>query len=87
MSEGVDSARSDLRGGAGWIGFGLLVVAESLRMDRFENMGSTLYTMPPYVLTPGDQRHLADGLLRVLDQVLDEVDALPPAGERTHPLA
>jgi hypothetical protein len=49
MSEGVDSARSDLRGGAGWMGFGLLVVAESLRMERFENMGATLYTMPGFV--------------------------------------
>jgi len=50
-------------------------------------IGSTLYAMPPYVLTPDDQRHLADGLLRVLDQVLAEVDALPPASERAHPMA
>lgn len=49
MSEGVNTARSDLLGGAGWMGFGLLVVAESLRMDRFENMGATLYTMPGFV--------------------------------------
>jgi len=49
MSEGVNSARSDLTGGAGWVGFGLLVVAEALRMDRFENMGATLYTMPGFV--------------------------------------
>ncbi|OGA80423.1 MAG: adenosylmethionine--8-amino-7-oxononanoate transaminase [Burkholderiales bacterium RIFCSPHIGHO2_01_FULL_63_240] len=50
-------------------------------------IGSTLYAMPPYVLSPDDQRHLADGLLRVLEQVLAEVDALPLAGERAHPLA
>ena len=49
MNEGVDSARSDLRGGAGWIGFGLLIVAESLRMDRFTSMGAVLYTMPGFV--------------------------------------
>lgn len=49
MSEGVDSARSDLLGGAGWVGFGLLIVAESLRMDRFTAMGAVLYTMPGFV--------------------------------------
>ena len=43
--------------------------------------------MPPYVLTPDEQRHLAEGLLSVLDQVLAEIDALPPASERAHPMA
>lgn len=49
MSEGVNSARSDLLGGAGWTGFGLLIVAESLRMDRFTAMGAELYAMPGFV--------------------------------------
>ena len=40
-------------------------------------IGSTLYVMPPYVLTESDQRVLAEGLVRVLDQVLAEIDALP----------
>lgn len=40
-------------------------------------IGSTLYVMPPYVLTESDQRVLADGMVRVLDQVLAEIDALP----------
>ena len=40
-------------------------------------IGHTLYVMPPYVLTPDDQRFLAEGMLRVLDAVLAEVDALP----------
>ncbi|MEJ5896426.1 adenosylmethionine--8-amino-7-oxononanoate transaminase [Aquabacterium sp. G14] len=40
-------------------------------------IGSTLYVMPPYVLTESDQRALAEGLVRVLDQVLAEIDALP----------
>ncbi|WP_374318281.1 adenosylmethionine--8-amino-7-oxononanoate transaminase [Aquabacterium sp.] len=40
-------------------------------------IGATLYVMPPYVLTPDDQRFLADGLVRVLDQVLAEIDTLP----------
>jgi adenosylmethionine-8-amino-7-oxononanoate aminotransferase len=40
-------------------------------------IGSTLYVMPPYVLSEADQAFLADGLLRVLDTVLAEVDALP----------
>jgi adenosylmethionine-8-amino-7-oxononanoate aminotransferase len=42
-------------------------------------IGSTLYAMPPYVLTGADQAFLADGALRVLDQVLAEIDALPAA--------
>ena len=49
MSEGGKTARSDLIGGAGWTGFGLLILAESLRMDRFTSMGATLYTMPGFV--------------------------------------
>lgn len=42
-------------------------------------IGSTLYTMPPYVLSEADQRFLAEGMLRVLDQVLAEIDQLPSA--------
>lgn len=42
-------------------------------------IGSTLYTMPPYVLSEANQRFLAEGMLRVLDQVLTEIDQLPPA--------
>jgi len=49
MSEGGKTARSDLFGGAGWMGFGLLIVTEALRMDRFTSMGATLYTMPGFV--------------------------------------
>ncbi len=49
MSEGGKTARSDLLGGAGWVGFGLLIVTEALRMDRFTAMGATLYTMPGFV--------------------------------------
>lgn len=49
MSEGGKTARSDLVGGAGWVFFGLLIVTESLRMDRFTSMGAELYTMPGFV--------------------------------------
>lgn len=49
MSDGGKTARSDLLGGAGWMVFGLLILAESLRMDRFTQMGATLYTMPGFV--------------------------------------
>jgi Tripartite tricarboxylate transporter TctB family len=49
MSEGGRSARSDLCGGAGWVGLGLLILGESLRMDRFTAMGAQLYTMPGFV--------------------------------------
>jgi len=46
---GGKDARSDLLGGAGWVLFGLLVGAESLRMERFTQMGATLYTMPGFM--------------------------------------
>jgi len=49
MDSGGRTARSDLLGGAGWVIFGLAIVAASLRMDRFEAMGATLYTMPGFV--------------------------------------
>ncbi|MCW5652714.1 tripartite tricarboxylate transporter TctB family protein [Hydrogenophaga sp.] len=49
MTEGGQSARSDIWGGAAWAGFGLLILAESLCMDRFEAMGAQLYTMPGFV--------------------------------------
>jgi adenosylmethionine-8-amino-7-oxononanoate aminotransferase len=42
-------------------------------------IGSTLYFMPPYVLTPEDQAFLAEGALAVLNETLAEVDALPAA--------
>jgi hypothetical protein len=49
MTEGGTTARSDLWGGAAWAGFGLLILGESLRMDRYEAMGAVLYTMPGFV--------------------------------------
>ncbi|MBA4267503.1 MAG: hypothetical protein C0453_20715, partial [Comamonadaceae bacterium] len=64
MSEGGKSARSDLWGGAGWTGFGLLILAETLRMDRFTSMGAQLYTMPGFV--PG----MLGGVIVLLGLVL-----------------
>lgn len=64
MSEGGKTARSDLWGGAGWVGFGLLILGESLRMDRFTSMGANLYTMPGFV--PG----LIGSLIVLLGAVL-----------------
>lgn len=49
-------------------------------------IGATLYVMPPYVLTEADQAFLAAGLLRALDQVLSECDALPRADAATVPV-
>jgi hypothetical protein len=49
MEPGGVSARSDLIGGAGWILFGLVVLAGALSMERYEQMGATLYTMPGFV--------------------------------------
>ncbi len=51
MTQGGESARSDLRGGAGWMLFGLAIVVGAWHMDRFETMGATLYTAPG--LVPG----------------------------------
>ena len=43
------TARSDLRGGVGWMVFGLVILVASWRMDRFEAMGATVYTAPGFV--------------------------------------
>ena len=43
------TSRSDLRGGMGWIVFGLAILAAAWRMDRFESMGATVYTAPGFV--------------------------------------
>ncbi len=64
MTEGGTSARSDLWGGAAWAGFGLLIVSASWRMERFENMGAQLYSMPGFV--PG----LLGGVVLLLGLVL-----------------
>jgi adenosylmethionine-8-amino-7-oxononanoate aminotransferase len=47
-------------------------------------IGATLYVMPPYVLNEAEQAFLADGALRVLDQVLAEIDAMPVALSAPH---
>ena len=49
VQEGGQTARSDMLGGAGWMAFGAAILFEALRMDRFEQMGATLYTMPGFV--------------------------------------
>jgi Tripartite tricarboxylate transporter TctB family len=41
--------RSDVIGGLSWLGVGLLILAESWRMERFTKMGATLYTMPGFI--------------------------------------
>ena len=50
MSENIgQSPRSDIVGGGLWIAFGAVILGEALRMDRFTEMGSSLYTMPGFV--------------------------------------
>jgi len=49
MDEGGKTTRSDIRGGVGWVAFGLVILVEALRMDRFTSMGATVYTMPGFV--------------------------------------
>lgn len=51
MAQGGDAARADLRGGVGWMVLGGLIAAAAWRMDRFEQMGGTVYTAPG--LVPG----------------------------------
>lgn len=45
------STRADRGGGAAWMAFGLAVLAGAWQMDRYENMGGTLYMAPG--LVPG----------------------------------
>jgi putative tricarboxylic transport membrane protein len=49
MAPGGGAGRSDLRGGMGWVVFGVVILAASGSMDRFESMGATLYTAPGFV--------------------------------------
>ena len=49
MSKGSPSSLSDLWGGFCWVALGSLILIESLRMERFDNMGATLYTYPGFV--------------------------------------
>jgi hypothetical protein len=49
MDEGGKTTRSDIWGGVGWMSFGLVILVEALRMDRFTSMGATIYTMPGFV--------------------------------------
>jgi hypothetical protein len=81
MTEGGKTARSDLWGGAGWVGLGLLIVAGSLRMERFESMGAQLYAMPGFV--PG----MIGGLVALLGLVLMLRGWLRRAGETTADVA
>ncbi len=80
MTEGGKTARSDLWGGAAWVGFGLLILAESLRMDRFESMGAQLYAMPGFV--PG----LIGGLIALLGVALMLRGLLQRRGAQAAPL-
>lgn len=41
--------RLDRIAGAGWIVFGALLLAESLRMERFASQGAALYTLPGFM--------------------------------------
>jgi len=45
------SARADLIGGIAWTTFGVAIVIASVRMDRLDQFGATLYTAPG--LVPG----------------------------------
>ncbi|MEY4711865.1 MAG: hypothetical protein RIS88_1315 [Pseudomonadota bacterium] len=45
----ASGSRSDLWGGAVWVAVGALIAFESLRMERFESMGATVYTYPGFV--------------------------------------
>ena len=82
VDEAAPTARSDMLGGAGWMAFGAAILFEALRMDRFEQMGATLYTMPG----------LVPGMIGLVLMLLGGVLALrgwsrrPAAPERGAPL-
>ncbi|RYF65050.1 MAG: tripartite tricarboxylate transporter TctB family protein [Comamonadaceae bacterium] len=82
VREGGQTARSDMLGGAGWMAFGAAILFEALRMDRFEQMGATLYTMPGFV--PG----MIGGVLMLLGAVLAlrGWSRRPATAERAAPL-
>ena len=42
-------SRSDLWGGFCWVAVGAFILMESIAMERFDNMGATLYTYPGFV--------------------------------------
>ncbi|MDM0043928.1 tripartite tricarboxylate transporter TctB family protein [Variovorax dokdonensis] len=44
-----NAAPSDRIAGLGWIVFGALLLAESLRMDRFEGQQAALFTLPGFM--------------------------------------
>lgn len=49
MSKASSSSRSDLWGGFCWVAVGAFILMESIKMERFDNMGATLYTYPGFV--------------------------------------
>ena len=49
MSKMSTSSRSDLWGGVCWVALGIVILIESIRMERFDNMGATVYTYPGFV--------------------------------------
>jgi hypothetical protein len=79
MSLGGGAARSDLRGGVGWMVLGLVIALAAWRMERFESMGATLYSAPGMV--PG----LFGAVLVVLGGALAWRGwrGIVPAGEST----
>jgi putative tricarboxylic transport membrane protein len=64
MEDNHPSPRADLIGGVAWIAFGLAIVAGSLAMDRLEQFGATLHTVPG--LVPG----LLGALIALLGGIL-----------------
>lgn len=46
---GARMPSGDVLGGAGWMAFGAAVCVGAWRMDRFDTMGATLYTMPGFM--------------------------------------
>jgi hypothetical protein len=49
MTDHHGAAPSDRIAGLGWIVFGALLLAESLRMERFESQGAAVFTMPGFM--------------------------------------
>ena len=83
MNESGNTARTDLWGGAGWMTFGLWILIEALRMDRFKSMGASVYTMPGFVPGMIGSVLIALGLILAVrgwrKRAISPADAFEPA--------
>ena len=79
MSKASSSSRTDLWGGFFWIAVGAFILIESIRMERFDNMGATLYTYPGFVPSIISCVIVLLGVIMILRGIKNKVAADPNA--------